>query len=246
MLTKDKGGLILPLCFVLLESVLFVLIQTLGGRVNEIISFSSVVAAAVFSLLFLSADGKSISTSSGLLFTVVSDLFLVIIKPQYKLVAMLFFSFAQLSYFVRLLYSDPDGRRRTRHCLIRMFASLIAIILTLLVLRDKADALSLVSMFYYANLIINVVYAFIHRRDSLIFAIGLVLFILCDTVVGLSVMDGMYFDFSEGSLIYSIIHADINLIWLFYVPSQTLIALSSFELLRKSKAEKQGAFNKKV
>lgn len=240
MLTKDKRGLILPLCFLLLESVFFVLIQTTGGRVNEIISFSSVTLAFVFSLFCLSKDVKSISTSSGLLFTVVSDLFLVIIKPQYKLVAMIFFSFAQLSYFIRLLYSDSDKDRRIKHTLIRISASLLAIILTLAVLRDKTDALSLVSMFYYANLIMNIVYAFIHRKDSLIFAVGLVFFILCDTVVGLSVMDGMYFDFAESSLIYRIIHSDINLIWLFYVPSQTLIALSSFELKLKSKAEKQG------
>ena len=190
-----------------------------------------------------SKDGKSISTSSGLLFTVVSDLFLVIIKPQYKLVAMIFFSFAQLSYFIRLLYSDSDKNRRIKHTLIRISASLLAIILTLAVLRDKTDALSLVSMFYYAYLTVNIVYAFIHCNDSLIFAVGLVFFILCDTVVGLSVMDGMYFDFAESSLIYRIIHSDINLIWLFYVPSQTLIALSSFELKLKSKGEKQGTLN---
>ena len=179
MLTKDKSGLILPLCFLLLESVFFVLIQTTGGRVNEIISFSSVTLAFVFSLFYLSKDGKSISTSSGLLFTVVSDLFLVIIKPQYKLVAMIFFSFAQLSYFIRLLYSDSDKDRRIKHTLIRISASLLAIILTLAVLRDKTDALSLVSMFYYANLTVNIVYAFIHCKDYLIFAVGLVFFILC-------------------------------------------------------------------
>ncbi len=240
MCTEEARGLIFPTAFVLLESVLFILIQTVEGRANEIISFSSVAAALAFSLLYLSRNTKSLSTSSGLLFTVISDLFLVIIKPQYKLVAMIFFSLAQLSYFARLLYTECDRQRRLWHLAIRISASLFAIVLTLLVLRDKADALSLVSMFYYANLIINIVYAFINRRDSLIFAIGLVFFILCDTVVGLSVMDGMYFDFAEGSLIYRIIHADINLIWLFYVPSQTLIALSSYELKRKNEYTNRG------
>ena len=63
-------------------------------------------------------------------------------------------------------------------------------------------------------------------RKMLVFAIGLAFFALCDASVGLSTMAELYIKVSEGSVLYSIIHPGFNLAWVFYVPSQALIAIS--------------------
>ena len=92
-------------------------------------------------------------------------------------------------------------------------------------LGEKCDAVALVSMFYYANLILNAVFACISFGKNPLLAIGLVLFILCDTVIGLSLIDP-YLTLPESSPIYAIIHPGFDLAWAFYLPSQALLAIS--------------------
>ena len=138
---------------------------------------------------------------------------------------MIFFSVTQICYFLRLYFEDTDGKRKKWHLVCRIFLSLAAITLTLAVLGKNSDAVAVVSMFYYANLILNTVFAFIGFKKNPLFAIGLLLFILCDTVVGLSMIDG-YLPVSQDSLIYKMTHPGFNLAWVFYVPSQTLLSIS--------------------
>ena len=58
-------------------------------------------------------------------------------------------------------------------------------------------------------------------------ASALVLFLLCDTVIGLQVMGGMYLPIDDGSLLSRILYPGFNLAWLFYLPSQVLLALQN-------------------
>ena len=92
-------------------------------------------------------------------------------------------------------------------------------------LGTAADAVAIVSMFYYANLLVNIVFAFCQPHVTRLLAIGLTLFILCDTLIGLSCLDA-YVAISEDSFIWKLIHPGFDLAWAFYLPSQTLIALS--------------------
>ena len=103
---------------------------------------------------------------------------------------------------------------------------MIAIVITIIVLKEKTDALSLISLFYYANLIMNIVFAFMQTKKSTIFAIGLLLFAMCDFFIGLSVMADSYLQLSAENLLYKLNDLDFNFAWLFYVPSQACIALS--------------------
>ena len=57
-------------------------------------------------------------------------------------------------------------------------------------------------------------------------AVILLLFLLCDTVVGLDVMASDYLPIGEGSFIYKLLNTNLNLAWIFYVPSQALIGIS--------------------
>ncbi len=81
-------------------------------------------------------------------------------------------------------------------------------------------------MLYYANLLTNIVFAFRNFKTAPTFAIGLLLFAFCDLLVGFTMLD-LYLPVTESSIVYKLTHCDLNLIWVFYVPSQTLIALSS-------------------
>lgn len=214
------------LLFVAAELVLGILVQTTSGTACKVVSFSSVVLACLFYLLLFEKNCKYIFTQIGLILTVCADVFLVLLDARQKLVAMIFFSLAQLAYGRRIyLYSEGDGIRRA-HIIARGSAVALSLLITLIVLGEGCDSLSLVSMFYYANLLTNVVFAFLDGRRSLPFAIGLLLFSMCDALIGLSLLDA-YLPIAEGSLIYRITHTGINLAWMFYVPSQTLIAVST-------------------
>ena len=72
-----------------------------------------------------------------------------------------------------------------------------------------------------------------HRQGR----IGLILFALCDVNVALSGIENVYGGFPEGSLLYNLVNGDVDLIWLFYIPSQALIPMT----LIFSKNEKRDA-----
>ena len=108
---------------------------------------------------------------------------------------------------------------------VRLGLIAIALSVTVLVLQENTDALALVSLCYYANLIFNIVMTFLQFKSDKLFPIALVLFLLCDTVIGLQVACGGYLPITEGSLLYRIIFMPFNLSWFFYLPSQVLISL---------------------
>ena len=94
------------------------------------------------------------------------------------------------------------------------------------ILKDKFDFLSAISMFYFTNLILNIVLSFFEFKKSPLFAIGLLLFLGCDIFVGLQVANGLYINIPTDSILYNIIFAPFNISWLCYLPSQTLISSS--------------------
>ena len=102
-----------------------------------------------------------------------------------------------------------------------------------IVLGKNADAVAILSVLYYANILLNMVMAFIKFKKFPMLAIGFLLFILCDTVIGLQVASGGYLPIKPGSALYQFLWMPINLAWLFYLPSQVLIALSSATQKRK-------------
>ena len=210
--------------FVAAELALGILLQVTGGGLTVLFSYLAVVLACLFCVLFCEPSRIYAVTQGALICTVCADWFLVVTDPRQQLPAMIFFSAAQLLYASRLFFAQTD-RTRCIHVWIRSVLSLLAGAVTVGVLGDACDAVALVSMFYYANLILNLVYAFLAGRGERLFFVGLLLFLLCDTVIGLSCLDP-YFTVSSDSFLYRIIHPGFNLAWVFYVPSQALIALS--------------------
>ncbi len=193
-------------------------------------SFSMIVLCFIFSVVFITYNKHNYMVAFAMFFTLVSDLFLVVLLPEtsnemYRTLAMVTFSGVQLYYFCYLI-KTTFYKNYINHVIIRITVGVISTIVTVIVLNESVNFLAVISVFYYANLIANCVYAFINFKGSPLFAIGLLLFVFCDTFVGVQVGSEMFFTIKEGTLLYKIFFANFNFTWLFYGFSQVAISLS--------------------
>jgi hypothetical protein len=205
------------------EAVLGLLLQTADAYADHY-RYVAVLLACLFCTLFASRSPSYLLTQAALLCTVGADWFLVMREPREQLPAMIFFLGTQLSYFLRLYFEDTSHARRRVHLYLRTGASVFALALTWAVLGERCDALSLVSVLYYAHLILNLTFAFLQTGISF-FSVGLLFFLLCDTVVGLSCIDP-YLPIPADSPLRALLSPGFDLVWAFYVPSQALLAAS--------------------
>jgi hypothetical protein len=197
--------------------------HTVPGRFSPI-AYSSVVLAFVFNLGLIKRDFRSLFTFLALGFTLVADYFLVLLADSY-LVAMLFFSVAQLAYGARIHTELRDGLK-VAHLTLRAILSLLALALPFVVLGDGTDALAVVSVFYFAQLIVSCIFAFLNTKcGGLILPIGLLLFLMCDIFVGFGNLSA-YLPIEPGTLAAWLEYPPINMAWVFYLPSQTLLGIS--------------------
>lgn len=207
--------------FLTLEAVLYYFILTASGDLLVYASFFSIVLCFLYALL---SPGKpNLWILGGLACTVGADFCLVICQPIQQLWGMVFFLGAQSLYATKLHLDKPSKALLAA----RLGLTAVALAAVFVVLGDKADALAVVSLCYYANLIMNIVVSCTQFRKNKLLPVAFVLFLLCDTVIGLQVAAGGYLPIAEGSLLHKIIFMDFNLSWLFYLPSQVLISLSS-------------------
>jgi uncharacterized membrane protein YhhN len=207
--------------FLLIELVLYYLILTSGGNTLVISSFLSIVICFGYALTDLKNRDSLFVGALGC--TMGADFFLVVCSPIEQLWGMMFFLVAQTLYAIRL---HKQNQCRTLIWL-RVVLIACAEAVTVVILKEKTDALAVISIAYYANLIVNIIASFTKFRSKRLLPIGFVLFLLCDTVIGLQAASGVYLPISEGSLLHRIIYVNFNLAWFFYLPSQVLIALSS-------------------
>ena len=220
--------------FFLTQSINGYFIQTTTGKLCDVLSFGGVLFAFLFALALCGGTLDWLLCALGLFFTVIADWNLVILIPMRQLPAMYAFSVVQILYFVRIfrthgMTSGGVGgacKIKRIHIFIRLVMVAIALIVCVAVLGESVDALSMISLFYYANLLCNVVFSFVEIRKMSTFAIGLLCFALCDLFVGLGML-GEYMTVEYGSLVYRLTHTDLNMAWVFYVPSYTLIAISA-------------------
>lgn len=216
---KKKTGTMPILLFLLAELVLYILLLFAGGQVAVISSFASVVLCFAFGLAY---RGSGLMVA-GLAMTVAADVCLVLCSPRQQFIGMVFFLIAQSLYAVKLHRERPSGKL----LVLRVLLVLAAFAVCVLALRENTDVLALISLCYYANLLMNIVAAFCAGRKNCLLAIGFVLFLMCDTVIGLQEAAKGYLAMAEDTLLYKLLFMDFNLPWVFYLPSQVCIALSS-------------------
>lgn len=221
-----KLSIVFITTFIALQITFLCLILWGPEQYVNIFEFVSVVNAFLFSLLFICKSKSVVLTEIALLFTMLADLFLEIIKPMNQLVAMILFSVVQLAYFARLFMEIQSKKWKIINIVARIIIIIIAELVAYLVVKEKLDLLSIVAMFYISNLLLNIILAFAEFKKSPFLAIGLLLFLGCDIIVGLQVSIGTYFYVSTDSILYKIAFCPVNITWICYLPSQTLLALS--------------------
>lgn len=206
--------------FLTMELILYYLILTTGGQVLVWSSFLSIVLCFLHAALHWKDSSRLVIC--GLAFTVLADFCLVVCFPIQQLWGMVFFTITQSFYAIHLQSNAPNRILLT----VRLGLTAMAALIAWLVLGKRTDALALLSICYYANLIMNIAESCTQFRRNRILPIALVLFLLCDTVIGLQAACGAYLTISEDALIHRIIFCDFNLSWLFYLPSQVLLSLA--------------------
>ncbi|MCF6461313.1 lysoplasmalogenase family protein [Clostridium sp. Cult3] len=157
----------------------------------------------------------------GLFITLIADLFLLILDSHYIL-GIFLFSIVQIIYSFR--YELRNLKLAIRNFIV-IFLSLSIVYFIVNKLVIELDFIWIMGIFYAFCLLNSVAKAFKAYRYKIypkpnrhMVLIGMILFLLCDISVA------MYNIFSEG-LLYSI--SSIAM-WLFYLPSQVLLALSGY------------------
>ena len=210
--------------FCLFELILGVLIHTLSGTLVAHFSYCAVLLAFAFCFFFFEKSPAYLFTQIALLFTVAADSILVFQHMEYATLAMCFFSVTQLSYAARLHASLP-AKMRPCHLAVRTVLSAAAVGAVFVVVGKDTDALAVISLFYFANLLMNAAFAFVDFQKNPLFAFGLCLFVLCDVFVGFSMLGG-YLALPDTRFVQFLVSPPINMAWVFYLPSQTILGIS--------------------
>ncbi len=213
--------------FLLAELTLAILVQLIGGAW---ISFSAIALAFLYALIFPRRDPVYLFFAIALLFTTLADVCLVLLEPREKLLGMVFFTITQLSYFIVLLFCERKADVRRVHCIVRLLSLVVACVLTAVVLGQRADALAIISVLYYTNLIVSIIFAFILTRGGgkasrFLLPIGLLFFAVCDFFIGFAEISP-YFTINVGTFAHFLANPPFNIAWLFYIPSQTILAMA--------------------
>lgn len=240
--------------YILLQAVLYVtfLFIDLTGKsitLSTNIKFSIIILCFCYALFLAKSADKGIlfCMKTGLLFTLISDLFILVLDIY--LYGVLTFILVQQIYGIRItleesryadksraLYPKKTSSRSSEllfsyviRLVIQTFIA-IAICIVLNSMGIVLEKLLVASVFYFICIITNTVRAmsssFKRPMDINIklFAIGMVLFLLCDINVGLFNLSG-FLNLPE-DISNTIYNFSSILMWTFYAPSQVLISLS--------------------
>lgn len=210
--------------FVAVEIIIYVIFNVLaaihpGDPVY--IKYAGIVLCLVVSavMIWFYRDRDAIVLTCAFFFTVVSDLFLLILDDLLE-VGVCTFIIVQSIYLYRL-YAD---RLKKIWITLTVRAAVFIIVIGLLAGLSHVNLLIAEVSIYIVMLVANCVDAFLLSRrgiKNILFGAGLVLLLCCDICIGLY----------QGSMIGVDLPAKTadtiqSLIWIFYMPSQVLIALT--------------------
>ncbi len=226
------------------------LILDLSGEyllLSRNVKFCAILLCFCYALFQEKSADRSIlfCMKAGLFFTLLSDLFLLILDCY--LYGVLTFIIVQQLYGIRILLADFEVEKKRRELLlhklpIRIILQLMIAVFICLILKLAGvypDFLLSISIFYFICISTNTITAVrsailgSNSNGMVLFAVGMCLFLLCDINVGLFNMSG-FITLPEkiGKIIYNI---SSILMWTFYAPSQVLISLSIKHNLQKNK-----------
>lgn len=226
-MTKKKS---IPLIlFILIHLILYLFIyafKIITGKTETIADYIVVISCFLFSLVYfiIKRNSNTLIFVIAFLFTILADTNLLILDDNYEL-GILTFIIVQFAYFWYILKNMYTKDNYSYLIAIRLITIVIGVIASLIVQTDKL--LVCLVIIYISNLVINLIISIIPRKRNLLFSLGLFLFLLCDICVGCyNICD--IIDISNTSLFYKIANLPFNIAWLFYHPSQVLLAISNY------------------
>ncbi len=179
------------------------------GGLTIPVKYGGVLLCLAFAALCALRGGDRL-VPAALALTACADWFLLVRNDHYAAGVALFLC-VQTVYLVRLRRNRAGSACRLRSGL-ALGAGLAMYAL------DMASPLNLLAALYYSQLLSNTALAWSLGRKQRRFALGLTLFVGCDTCVGL------FNTLPAASPLYPAVSVAV---WLFYLPSQVLIALSA-------------------
>lgn len=167
--------------------------------------------------IYLIRDKDAVIMTCAFVCTAISDLFILVIDTYYQ-IGLVTFIFTQTIYLYRLYRDRMDKIKLTLIIRIAVMSVLLAVVDVIAGLNFMLAEVCV----YIVMLAGNVIDAFLLSKNSvqnILFAVGLTLFLCCDICVGLdNAVTIIGLDLGSAG-------APINfLIWVFYLPSQALIA----------------------
>ena len=203
----------LVIIFIVIELLLFLLIHLFESNLEVELRYLTILLCFLFVMLVgTSYDGKLLKLA--FIITLIADLFLLVIDDYY-LIGVSVFCFVQFIYAYRLL--NINKVKYKFRAMVYVVSILITEIIVKIVFEEMVDLLTIVTIIYFVTLINNIINSIFYFKCNYLFSVGLILFGFCDVFVGLSNLNNyISFDYDF----------TIDFAWLFYIPSQVLIALS--------------------
>lgn len=193
--------------------------------INYLIDYGSITLNFIMAvILFLFLKKKdSLIVLIALEFTLLADTGLILLE-EVEAVSVFFFFFVQLFYALRVRqYSVKLSLKWD--IILRLGFLVLLELAAYFLFRENFTWLVGVTLLYFTNFVFNFILAIINTRQNILFAIGLFLFLLCDISLGLRMLDE-FMNVTNWSIIQMIIACPIDLVWMFYFPSQVFIVLS--------------------
>lgn len=212
--------------FIAVEAVIYITFNVMaaaGAPDPVYLKYSGVLlclAVSVINVFLYGRKADAVTLSCALLFTAVSDLFILVLDDYYE-IGLVTFITVQSIYFYRLY----AGRIKKIFISLAVRLCVSAAIIIVFAATDKLNLLVAECAVYITMLVANVADAFIickKGKKNILFAVGLSLFLGCDVCVGLHNFGTVL----NVALPMWLVAFASYAMWAFYLPSQVLITCS--------------------
>ncbi|MBQ7923901.1 MAG: hypothetical protein IJ329_01190 [Clostridia bacterium] len=216
--------------FLAVELAAWFCVLFLSGSYVRFISYGAVALALVFAALFVEKRADTLFAVGGLFFTCIADIFLVLLQKEGDTLAMCVFLCAQLCYAGRTYLLAEGKKERLVQVTVRIIGSIVGGAATWIIVGATTQAVFVISVVYYVNLVCSIVFSFLHWKKharARYMAIGFLSFALCDLSIGFDFLIDI-FSLGETSFLYRLMHANVSFVDLFYPPSQAILGASVY------------------
>lgn len=220
--------------FILVQTVIYIVYNVLSAKQPQDpieIKYAGILLCLAVSavMIYFNRDADAIIATAAMVFTAISDLFILVLDDYFK-IGLATFIVAHSLYFYRLYH----GRAKRIWISLAVRAVVAAVLIGTFCGLFGADLLIIEAGIYLVLLVGNCVESLIMCNRGLkdvLFAIGLLLFLGCDICVGFK--HGSMIGVNLSPRIYDFV---VYMIWVFYLPSQVLITCA---LLKKGPCYKE-------